>query len=463
MAAVAIVIGIAQAFGDMGLSSALIARQTSSRQTLSSLYWLNIVTGIGVTIVVIACTPLVANFFHQPRLKDLLPWAALIFLIRPIGQQFQVLFERELRFDLLARVEVASAAVGMSVAVTAAALGAGAFSLVWGALTQAAVAAACLASFGWTIWRPQRRLVGRDLRGYVGFGMYQMGERTVNYLSANVDYLLIGRFLGVEALGVYSIAYQVVVKPLLQFNPIVTRVAFPAFAKRQDDDGAIQRGYVEMIRLIAFVVVPLLTAIAITAPFFVPAVFGAQWHRTIVLIQILAILGIFKALANPVGSVLLAKNRPDVGFKFNLALFVLMASALLIAVQSGLKAVAVTEACVAAVSFTAWLVILRRTIGLSIRAFWEALKIPVLYTLIMSAMMISVALSLDLAVQKDTPVLVAALAVGFLTYGMLCAIFSRPYLSELSALFRDRETPSRADIRSSGPLPYGAGATKQPH
>ncbi len=73
MAVVLVVIGIGQAFGDMGISSAIIARQTTSRETLSSLYWLNIVAGFVVTMVIIASTPLVARFFHQPRLKDLLP------------------------------------------------------------------------------------------------------------------------------------------------------------------------------------------------------------------------------------------------------------------------------------------------------------------------------------------------------------------------------------------------------
>ena len=153
--------------------------------------------------------------------------------------------------------------------------------------------------------------------GYLGFGLYQMGERTVNFLAANLDYLLIGRYLGVAALGAYSVAYQLVVKPVFELNPILTRVAFPAFAKKQADHEALARGYVEMIALIAFIVIPTMVAVAVLAPLFVPVVFGAQWsardrrapdprHRRIA-----------RALTSPAGDLILAKGRPDITFKLN--------------------------------------------------------------------------------------------------------------------------------------------------
>jgi O-antigen/teichoic acid export membrane protein len=439
VAATTVLLGIAQAFGDMGLSAAIIVRQTTSRETLSSLYWANVLAGVVVSALAVASTPLIVAFFHEHRLHHLVPWAAAVFAVKGVGQQFQVLLERELRFSTLARFEVAAAAAGAATAISAAVAGAGAVSLIWGMLAQAAMMAALLCAVGWREWPPLLRLRRAELRDYLGFGAYQMGERIVNYLTANVDYILIGRYLGVMALGTYSIAYQVVVKPLVQFNPIVTRVAFPAFARKQADDAALRRGYGEVIRLIGFVVVPMLTGLALVAPFFVPVAFGSRWHRSIVLIEILSVLGALKALSNPVGSVLLAKNRPDVGFKVNAGYLAVMAAALWGAVHVGLVTVAIVETAVVLGVVVVWLRILERVIGFSIREWlgriWPAARSAAL----MGMAVFVVRLELPGQISGDSARLAIAVAVGTVVYVLCVLLFDRPYARSILALLRSRK------------------------
>jgi len=96
MSMVTVVIGFAQAFADMGISNAIIHRQDADRDQLSSLYWLNILAGIIVCVVTIALSPLIVSFYNQPRLSSLIIWGAIIFLVTPIGQQFQMLLQKEI-------------------------------------------------------------------------------------------------------------------------------------------------------------------------------------------------------------------------------------------------------------------------------------------------------------------------------------------------------------------------------
>src|SRR5437899_6472229 len=110
-------LGFAQIFADAGISSAIIHRQKSSRQELSSLYSLNVFAGTIVLGLTILATPLIVSFFGDPRLELLLPCTALLFLIAPFGQQFQLLLQRDLKFRILAIVELSSAIVGAIVAV----------------------------------------------------------------------------------------------------------------------------------------------------------------------------------------------------------------------------------------------------------------------------------------------------------------------------------------------------------
>lgn len=242
MGMIGVVIGFAQAFDDMGISNAIIYRQDTTREQLSSIYWLGILAGILVFATVWAASPLVVIFYHEPRLRDLIFWTSFSFAITPLGQQFQVLLQKELQFSRLARLEVASGIIGAITAISLAMAGHGVFSLVWGQLASVSAMASLLIVFGYKTWHPSLHFRPDDLKNYIGFGLYQMGERSVNYFSSNVDYLVIGRFFGAEILGIYTMAYELVVRPLSKINPVLTRVAFPIFAKKQSDSQSLCRG-----------------------------------------------------------------------------------------------------------------------------------------------------------------------------------------------------------------------------
>jgi O-antigen/teichoic acid export membrane protein len=94
MAMVAIVIGLAQIYIDFGISAAIIHRQDATRDELSSLYWLNALVGGTVFVAVWLLSPLIPEFFHEPRLLPLLRAGALVFLIVPLGSQFEILLQR---------------------------------------------------------------------------------------------------------------------------------------------------------------------------------------------------------------------------------------------------------------------------------------------------------------------------------------------------------------------------------
>jgi lipopolysaccharide exporter len=435
MAASLVVIGLARAFADLGLSSAIVAKQVRDHNTLSSLYWASLIAGVAMFGVVLALMPLMVALYHEPKLYGILPWAALSFVIIPIGQQFQMLLQMDLKVERLVKVDVASAIVALVVAIGAALAGAGALALVVGYLARCSVTALLFAVWGWKHWRPSLRLRRRDLDGYIGFGLYQMGERTANYLSANIDYILVGAFLGVQALGWYSVAYQLVVKPVFELNPILTRVAFPAFAKKQGDDDALGRGYLEVIRLIGFIVIPTMAAVAVLAPVFVPVFLGDDWHASIVLLQILSIVGVTRALTSPVGDLILAKGRPDLSFKLNTLLLIAMAIAILVAVHVGVVAVAITSSVVNVVDLVIFMLVVTHLIGLGPPRYWTALRSTLFNTFVAAVAMLGVRLLL-VSHLGDLGVLLAAAAAGVVTYLGLAWLDERRYIREMIGMLR---------------------------
>lgn len=385
MAMVTVVIGFAQTYTDMGMNIAIIQRQDVTKKQLSSLYWLNILTGIIVFSLVLAIRPLVVVFYNEPQLGSIIAWAALLFVVSPFGQQFQVLLQKELRFDQLAVVEVLSTLIETTTAIFLAFSVLGVWSLVYGQLAGTLSKALMLISIGLREWQPQLHFSLKDLKGYLSFGIYQMGERTTNYFSTNIDYLLIGRFLGAEILGIYSVAFRLIILPVSKINPILTRVALPIFAMRQNDDAVLRRGYLELSKMLAVTMFPLLMGLAVTAPVAVPAIYGEKWKGAVLLTQILVPVGLLRAIANPSASVLLAEGRADISFKWNAFVAITNLSVFWFMVRYGVYGIAWSFTCLSLIYFVLGRMIMQYVVGLQWREYIAALARPAISAIIMSA------------------------------------------------------------------------------
>jgi O-antigen/teichoic acid export membrane protein len=438
MAMTVVVLSFAYAYADMGISNAIIWRQETTKRQLSSLYWLNVFAGLAIAGLIVAARPLIIRFYGEPRLEPLLLLAALLFVITPFGQQFTVLLEKTLRFRLLALIEMTAAACGVAVAVASALLGVGAAALMLGPLAAAAVRVILLHATAGREGRPQLHFSPKDLSGFMRFGLYQVGERSINVLASNIDYLLIGRFLGSQALGFYSIAYQLVIVPVARINPILTRVAFPVFARRQDDDAALRRGYLELIGATAFVAFPFLIGIAVSARVLVPALYGSKWMLSAALLQIMVPIGICKALDNPSGSVLLAKGRADVGFKWNLFEIAVIAAAIYAAVPSGLMAVAWAYAGVVIGFFLLYRFVLKAVFGLGWGEFFARLKLPFLAATATGVLLYVTSRLLTGRGVGELVSLLILVALGVAVYIPIWYLLDKGYVTHLRSLLLGR-------------------------
>lgn len=316
VAMILVVLGFAHILADLGVSNAIIHRPQPTREELSSIYWPTVLIGAGLCGALVVLSPVIWPLFDEPRLRALIPIAALEVAILPWGAQFRALMEKNLRFRELALFEVAAAIVGTAVAIGAAVAGAGVLALVFGQLANSSTRTMLLCRAGWRSWRPLLHLRLADIRPYRRFALFQIGERTLNYTYQRLDYLMIGMLLGAEELGYYNLAYALIAAPIARINPVLTRVAFPVFARAQDDVGQLTYGFMTMRRVVAAINFPILFGAMAVAPVFVPLVLGDTWLPSIVLIQILALVVVLRSVGNPIGSLLLAVGRPDLGFYF---------------------------------------------------------------------------------------------------------------------------------------------------
>lgn len=440
MGMIMVVVGFAQAFADMGISNAIIHRQDATKDQLSSLYWLNILAGTILFFVVCASTPLVVRFYHEPGLYNLLYLTAVIFLITPFGQQFQILMQKELRFNELAKIEIAASIVNSTVAIGLAFSGFGVYSLIWGQLAGTTTKVLMLRRTGFRNWRPGFHFSSRDLRGYLSFGLYQMGEKTINYLNSNLDYLLIGSMLGAKSLGYYTLAYNLIIKPSTMINPVITKVAFPVFSRVQNETDRLKKGYLKVLQLLSTVNFPMMAGLAVVAPIAVPVIFGEKWLPSIILIQILAIVGSLRSTGNPVGSLMLAKGRADLGFKWNLTLMITQIPGLYLGAKlDGTVGVAIAFAILMCIySVFNYIILIRTMLGPCLHEYITSMW-PSLW---MSGIMAAVVLFSMVFLQNlpDLFILITQVLCGTAVYLGLMMYKQRMFVAEIRDIVWGKKT-----------------------
>lgn len=319
MAVMMVVIGFSQAFQDMGISNAIIQRQNITHTQLSSLYWLNIASGVVLSIIVLALSPLVAEFFDEPRIAGLMAILSSVFVLVAIGNQYRVLCQKALDFSTMETVNVIAAFLALAVAVFFAVQGFGVLALVYAMLVQAGVASGLFLWVGLRRYhRPSLIYKHSEMGGFYGFGLYQMGDKSINYIGANADKMLIGKLVGINAAGFYNLAWQLIIFPVSKINPIVNKVAFPVYSMVQSDPVALNRYYTFNVKALSLVTMPLLAFLFFFPREIVHIVFGDGWSTTADLVPALALIGMFRALGNPGGAIVLALGRADVCFWWNL-------------------------------------------------------------------------------------------------------------------------------------------------
>jgi O-antigen/teichoic acid export membrane protein len=131
IAIIMVVIGFSQMFVDFGVSSAIIHKQNVTAEQLSTLYWLNILSSIVVFMVIVGLSPFIASFYHESVLTQLIILTSTTIVIQSFGKQFFVLFEKELQFNTVAKIDIVAAFSSLTLAVTLAINGFGVYSLIY--------------------------------------------------------------------------------------------------------------------------------------------------------------------------------------------------------------------------------------------------------------------------------------------------------------------------------------------
>jgi PST family polysaccharide transporter len=290
------VTGFLRVFKDAGLSIATVQRERITHAQVSNLFWINIGISALASLALAASAPIVAWFYHNPRLIPITLCLSLTFLISGSTVQHQALLKRQMRFKTLAMIEVGSMTVGVLIGVIMALTGCGYWSLVGQSLSMETSGLVITWSVSrWSPGLPTRR---SGIGPLLSFGAHRTAGDLILSLARGCDNLLIGRFYGAAAVGLYSRASILLMRPLEQLLGPINAVFMPALCRLQSQPGRYRSTFLQLYEVIAltgFLFTGLLLALAHPLTL---VLLGPKWEQAAVIFGGFTIAALCVPLAN---------------------------------------------------------------------------------------------------------------------------------------------------------------------
>lgn len=431
----AIFTGFISRFNELGLSSAIIQRKDVNEIHLSTSFWTSLGAGTILCILTILVSPYIADFFREDLVRPILIVSSINFIVGSFSVIPRTLFSKSLEFKKLAIVEISATFISGILSILLAINGYGVWSLVLGGLSSSFISVLIL----WRLspWRPSLIFSILHFKELFAFGSHVMGSSVLNFIDSNVDYLVVGKMIGASALGYYTLAYNLMTFPLYKISTIVTRVTFPAFSKIQDDNKALQNGYLKAVKSISLITFPMLAGMFIVAPEFIVVIYGSKWTPMILPLQILCLAGALKSIGTTVGSILLSKGRADIQFKWNIFTVIVLTIAVLIGVKYGIVGVASMVTISTVLLFFIIQKITNKLIDLSMYNYLKSIY-PAFIGSITLIIVVNIYQRIIMVYGlTDASMLISSALMGIIVYVMFMRVFFYNLLREMRFIIKE--------------------------
>lgn len=365
-------------FVDAGLNAGILHLQNSSQRALSSVFWLNIGLAILLYGILWILSPLLADFYNEASLKTIIPLLGINILLLAIGRQHRTYLQRSFEFKSIALIEIIAYAIALILAIVLAFNDFGVYSLIYSTLL-----ASLISNLSYFLLRISKDPITfefswKEVQPFIKIGKFQLGSRLLDFFSKESDILIIGKILGMEVLGLYSLTKQLVLRLFNVINPIITNVLSPWLASLQAEQKKQKNAYLTITRYLAYLNFPLYLIFTTGSFEILYLLYGPSYVSGTLLLFTLAIYYSILSITNPVGSLQIATGRTDLGFYWTLFRASITPIALLFGIQlNGVQGIAwVLLGLSVGLLYPLWWFQIRTMLPMSFRQYLEQFYRP---------------------------------------------------------------------------------------
>ena len=329
-----IVFELANIFVNSGLGSALIRSKTVSDKDLNTVFYTNLLLSTIAYIALFFGAPYIADFYKQPELILLIQVTGLVIFINATKVVQGALFGRNMDFKSLMQSNTLSTVISGCLAVAAASYGLGVWSLVIQMISSSLISASAL----WFIstWRPALEFSKESFITLFAFSKNLLIEGILDVIFRNSYILVIGRFFGAEATGLYFFAKKINDLISNQLTGAIQQATFPALSTIQDDNKMLREKYRQIVQIMIFAIAPIMALLSGLAPALISVAFKESWAPSIPYLQILCIGGALYPLHAINVNLLLVKGKSGLMLKIGLVKRAISIITLLLSIPYGI-------------------------------------------------------------------------------------------------------------------------------
>ena len=339
MALASLVTSVFAVFEGLGMTAALIQKKNLAVELIQKIFAATMLIGALVFVLIYLISPYIAAFFGEPRLSEIIRVMAATIPISAVGALPLALIQKELLFKRKSVVEFIAAALSSVSTLVLAMQGYEVWSLVFGSICLALVKTVGYWSALGKLYVPNFDF--RNIKDEVKFGGFVSLDRLIWLFYSQADVFFIGKFLGKEVLGVYSVAMQLAALPMKKIVGILNEVGFSAFARIQSDPKELARALLKAVGNLALVAFPVFLGISAVAPNIVEVVLDEKWVDVAVPLALLALVIPLRLINTTTPTLLYSIGRADVAAQNGFLALIIMVPAFAAAAAWG----SVTEVC----------------------------------------------------------------------------------------------------------------------
>ena len=305
------------------------------KRVLNAAFWLNFVLVMSVALLVVLLSPFWADQFNDPRIRNL-TWMLLIGFVFSAMNSIPIsIYRKSLDFKPMVTIQTIFGTIGQLTSVACVFAGFGVYSLV--VPNVIVIPLLCIVLFWKSGFRPSlKSLDTKYWKQIFNYTKHMIGGTAMNKFANEGDTFIVGKLLGMEALGIYDIAYKLAHILSSHLLPIITTITLPILAKNQNDFFIVRVHFLRMVKIIALVFFPAFTAMILFADNIILLLYGVNWTDVIIPFQILCGFAVWRTISSPTASLYGALGRPHITLYFNLVFTPLFLIAVYFSSQYGL-------------------------------------------------------------------------------------------------------------------------------
>jgi PST family polysaccharide transporter len=325
-------------FQELGLSQAIVQAKEIEDEKVNSLFWISFSVSILIATIILLLSPLISLFYNDGRTGLVASASVIPVLITALGLQHTALLEREMRFPALALVDIANAATNLFVTIGLAYFWKSYWVLFVGTTSGTCVQTILLWSFN--RWRPRAKINLNGTRGMLTFGGNLAAFNMVNFWVRNLDNILIAKYFGSVALGLYDRSYRIMMLPITGINYPIGRVMLPTLSKLRDNPEKYRKIYIITVRFIMFVITPGVALSVVLSKSLMVFLLGDQWEATGSIFFWLGFTGLLQPIANPTGWLFISSGRTQAMLRLGIISASMTAIGFVLAIPWGTEGIA---------------------------------------------------------------------------------------------------------------------------